>query len=335
MSERSFRFEQLVKASPTQIYNAFTNATALREWLCDVSTVDAHPGGRLYLAWNGGYYTCGEYIKLETDKRIAFTWCGRKEPGVSQVDITLKPANGNTQVILVHSLPGSGEEWTGVIKELQSGWKESLENLASVLGTGVDLRITRRPMLGITLSDFNADLAKRMGVPVSEGYRLDGVIDGMGAQAAGLQSNDIIVELDGHKVRGGGDIPSVLEGKRAGETLSVSFYRGSQLKTVEMKLSGRRTPDIPVTLEGLIHAVKELYARQDKDVEALLKEVTEEEASYKSKSDEWSAREVLAHLIHSERFLQNFIVDLLGRQERWTDQFGFSNLTGPSQRIKK
>ncbi len=328
MAARSFRFEQLVKASPTQVYNAFTNATALREWICDVSTVDPHPGGRLYMAWNSGFYACGEYTNLETDKRIGFTWFGRNEPAVSQVDISLNPKNGNTQVILVHSLPTSGEEWTAMAKELQKGWIESLENLASVLETGEDQRITRRPMLGITLSDFTPDLAKKMGVPVSEGYRLGGVIDGMGAQAAGLQSNDVIVEINGHKVRGGGDIPNVLEGKRAGDTLLVGFYRGSQLKTVEMKLSGRRIPEIPTSLEGLIRAARQIYTEQDKEIDPVIKDVTEEEASYKPKSEEWSVKEVLAHLIHSERFLQEFIVDLLGRQERWTDHFA-GNLAPP------
>jgi uncharacterized protein YndB with AHSA1/START domain len=328
MPAQSFRFEQLVKASPTQVYKAFTNATALREWICDVSTVDPHPGGRFYLAWNRGYYACGEYTSLDAEKRIAFTWCGRNEPGVSNVEVTLAAEGGNTKVNLVHTLPESSQAWDTVVKELEAGWKSSLENLASVLETGIDLRITRRPMLGITLSDFNAELAKKLSVPVTEGLRIDSLIDGMGAQAAGLQSSDVIVKVDGREIRNFADVPDGLEGKRAGDKVKVTFYRGSEKKTVELVLSGRQIPEIPATLEGLIHDVKEIYARQDEEINALFNNVTEEEASYKPKPDDWSAKEVLAHLIHSERFFQTLIVDLLGRQERWTDQFA-GNLAPP------
>ena len=81
MSTQTFTFEQSIKASPAHIYHAFTNATALREWMCDVSTINPKPGGRLYVSWNSGYYASGEYTTLEKDKQVAFTWNGRNEGG--------------------------------------------------------------------------------------------------------------------------------------------------------------------------------------------------------------------------------------------------------------
>jgi uncharacterized protein YndB with AHSA1/START domain len=39
-SNRIFKFEALVEASPALVYEAFTNATDLQEWLCDFATVD-------------------------------------------------------------------------------------------------------------------------------------------------------------------------------------------------------------------------------------------------------------------------------------------------------
>ena len=65
MSQNDLRFDQAINAPPTQVYNAFTNATALKEWLCDVATVKPKPGGRMYLAWNDGYYCSGEFTDLE------------------------------------------------------------------------------------------------------------------------------------------------------------------------------------------------------------------------------------------------------------------------------
>ena len=66
-----------------------------------------------------------------------------------------------------------------------------------MLGSGPDLRITNRPMMGISPSDFNAEIAKKLGVPVNTGMRLDGVVDGMGAQSAGLQKDDVLIEFAG------------------------------------------------------------------------------------------------------------------------------------------
>jgi uncharacterized protein YndB with AHSA1/START domain len=59
MSSQTLSFTQLVKTSPESVYDAFTNATQLREWLCNVATVVPRPGGRIYLWWNSGYYTSG------------------------------------------------------------------------------------------------------------------------------------------------------------------------------------------------------------------------------------------------------------------------------------
>jgi hypothetical protein len=225
-------------------------------------------------------------------------------------------------------VPESSKAWDEVCKELENGWKRSLENLASVLEIGADLRITRRPMLGITVSDFNAELAKKMGVPVSEGYRLASVLDGMGAQAAGLQSNDVIVSFNGQEVLKGADLTNALASKQAGDRVEVVFYRGSKKQTVEMLLSGRRLPEMPNSLDGLSEAAKRVYDQQIANIESLFAGVSEKEASFKPNETDWSAKEILAHLIHSERFFQTFIWDLLGGQERWSDRYA-GNLAAP------
>ena len=195
MSKQSLEFEQHIRVPPSQVYYAFTNATALREWLCDVATTLPQPGGRLYLAWHRGYYACGEYTALEKDKEVAFTWQGRGEPGQTQVRVSLSEKDDGTLVSLAHERIGAGEGWAQPAREFQTGWKNGLENLTSVLETGEDLRFTLRPMLGIIGNDFTPEQAKALGVPVTEGLRLGGVVEGLGAQNAGLQADDVIVGM--------------------------------------------------------------------------------------------------------------------------------------------
>ncbi len=321
MSTRVLTFEQFIQATSQQICQAFTNASNLRNWLCDIATVDPRPGGRMYLAWNSGYYASGEYTTVEPGKEVAFVWYGRDDPNRSQVIITCQDQENGVKVILEHALPEEGQDWSRTIEEIEQGWHDSLENLASVLETGEDMRFTRRPMLGINLNDFTPEHAQQLGVPVTQGIRIDDVVDGLGAQAAGLQRDDVIVGLAGHAVKAFSDLANALTHKRAGDRVPVEIYRGSQKMTIEMTLSQRPLPEIPATLKGLVSQMRHTQGKIIDAINEFFKEVSEAEASFKPSPEEWSIKEVLAHLIQGERSFQDFVEDIVGGYERWADDY--------------
>ena len=160
-------------------------------------------------------------------------------------------------MVLTHDGFGAGEAWDKVRAASRDGWTEGMENLKSVLETGQDLRYVLRPMLGIYADEFNAQIAARLGVPVSAGLRLGGVVPGLGAEQAGLQSDDVIVSLAGQPV---GDYPSLaaaLGPRRAGDRVEVAFYRGSERRTTEMMLSRRPIPAVPTAPGELAEAVRQ------------------------------------------------------------------------------
>jgi uncharacterized protein YndB with AHSA1/START domain len=322
MKSQSVKFEQMVKATPAQAYYAFTNATAFREWLSDVASVRPLPGGRIYFCWNSGYYACGEYIELETDKCVTFTWRGRNDPASSQVVVNFNAMDGATEVRLEHILPGDGAEWESVRQEIEDGWRGSLENLASILETGEDIRITLRPMLGITIGDFNPEIAKKESIPVDYGIRLDGTLESMGAYAAGLRKGDLIVEMAGQEIRGFPELTLALQGKRAGDTVEVGIYRGSERMTVPMKLSRRQIPSIPASIADLGKALREQKQQLEAEIDEFFKDVTDEQAERRPQADEWNTKEIIAHLIHGERAFQLNICDIVVGEEQWTDDFG-------------
>lgn len=321
MATSVLQFVRQINAPPQQVYFAFTNATTLREWLCDVATTDPKPGGRLYLAWNQGYYAAGEYLSLEEGKSVFFSYQGRNEPKPTRVEVRLLKRKGGTRLKLTHRGLGRSKKWSQVMEEFTAGWENSLENLASVLESGEDLRITRRPMIGITVNDFNADIAKSLGVPVSEGLRIDTTLEGMGAQVAGLQGNDVIVEMAGRKIRDYPDIPLALQGQRAGDKVKVEFYRGPEKKVTTLEFSRRVLPEIPPTISQLGELVKERTAQQKEALVKLLEGVSEAEGSYKPAPAEWSAKHVLAHLIQGERAYRINLSELVASQERWADDY--------------
>jgi uncharacterized protein YndB with AHSA1/START domain len=310
---------QKVKSSPEQVFYAFTHAAALREWLCDFATVQPHPGRRIYLAWDSGYTMSGEFTRVEPAKALGFTWFGRGEPGPTLVSVEIAPAGEMTMVTLTHGEIEAGEAWDGLERKFKNDWTETLENLASVLETGIDLRIARRPLLGIYLNDFNAQIAHKMGVPVSEGVRLDGVVEGLGPAKAGLQKDDVLVSMGGTLLKSSESIPQAITGKRAGDVVEVTYYRGPDRRTVNMALSARKMPEVPFDPVTLAEQVRSVYAADYAELEGCLKSVTEVQAAHRPAEGEWGAREVLAHLIIDERELQGFITFLTFGEEFVTE----------------
>jgi uncharacterized protein YndB with AHSA1/START domain len=323
---QTLRFEKTIAAPVAHVYRAFTNATALREWMCDVATVDPKPGGRIYLAWVGDFYASGAYEEVVKDEKIAFTWHGRGEPHPTRVEVLLAPRQAGVSVTLVHSGLGEAAPWDQIAQAFRSNWESSLENLASVLEKGPDLRLTRRPMMGIYLSDFDAQIAAHMGVPVEHGIRLDGVVEGMGAQAAGLQKEDVLIRMAGRELKAYDDLQLVLMGQHAGDTIEVIYYRGAEKRSAAMTLSGRRIPEIPTGKAALAEAVKKSYAEANAELAAALQGVSAEEAAQAPEPGEWSPAQVLAHLLHGERGTIAFVTEWLGCQERWSDDYGGNDL---------
>ena len=317
----AIKIEKIIQASPSEVYRYFTNSTAMRDWMCDVATLHAHPGGHIYLCWPGEYYASGEFLQLEPEKLASFTWLGRGEPRSTIVEVRLKKRKGGTQVKLTHRGIGKGKKWAPIAETFQKEWESSLSNLGSVLETGADLRITRRPMMGIYIDEFNPEIAERLCVPVKFGVRLSGNVDGMGAQKAGLQKDDVIVSLDGRDLTQGVPIGNILATKHAGDVVEVAYYRGPEKKTVKMALSGRYIPPMPASGVDLARQVEPTYHKYESEFEKLLNNTTEEECAHKPAPGEWSVNEILAHLIHGEIGWQNYASEIIAGHEGSYDDY--------------
>jgi uncharacterized protein YndB with AHSA1/START domain len=314
--------EQFIKAKPEEVYLAFTRSILLREWLCDFATVAPRPGGRMYLWWNGDFYSAGEYVELAENEMVKFKWHARFEPGPSEVIVKLAPKDLGTLVTLAHTVP-DGEDWKERAAGFRSEWDSTLPNLASVLETGLDRRVYDRPMLGISINDFSAEIAKACGIPVSEGIRLADAAQGMGAHAAGLRQDDVIVEFDGKPITNDfGTLALALQGKKGGDKVQVSFYRGAEKHTVTMELTKRPIPDVPAIPKELAARVQAKYDEGLKLLKETFAGVTEAEADRQPTPGEWSAKQTLAHLIHTERNWLSNIDDVVGGYDRNSDDFG-------------
>lgn len=306
--ETTFTFSQTVEAPASAVYYALTHQTAVVEWLCDHAQLDARPTGRIYLHWQQGYYAAGAFTALETDQKVAFSWQGRGESAVSAVEFTLAAENGRTHVHLTHSGLGNDESWAQTRQELKTGWENSLANLKSVLETGIDRRAADRPFMGILIvGAVDEKEAAANNWPVKGGIRLNGTVAGTGAEAAGLQDGDVVIGIGGNETFDFNSLQAALTGYKVGDSVAVAFYRGEDKLNVAMTLSQRPIPRAPETPQAFADHLQQLYQELNTELDGLLAEATEEEANYRPALEAWNAKEILAHLIGSERAVQMII----------------------------
>ena len=317
------KFERTVPGKPEDVFYAVSTSQGWRDWLADAAYFRSQPGGSFHLSWDTGWYASGTVEMMEKPSKVALEWRAKDAPGATQVAITLEPAGENTHVRVVQSGFGEGEEWDASRELAASGWETGLENLDSIFDTGADLRITRRPMLGIMGNDFNEEIAASIGVPVTEGTRLAEAIEGMGAEKAGLQGDDVIVEMGGTPVRAWEDLGPALQSRQAGDTVNVVFYRGAEKQEVEMELMGRPIPDLDLDPAAFAQSYREASAQVMEELRAALDGVSESEADF-TVGDGWSVKENLAHLATVEEWNLFTITELLSDNE-WQSAGGGEN----------
>lgn len=108
--------------------------------------------------------------------------------------------------------------------------KESLQNFQQ---TGE----FNRPLLGLQYKMIPRETALLNDVP--EGAYVSTVIGGSTSESLGIQPGDIITEIDAQKVsesRGG--LAALINRKKVGDTVKLTFWRSGESKTVEGQLKG-------------------------------------------------------------------------------------------------
>ncbi len=305
--------ERRVMGAPLDVvFTVLTTPADMVGWLCNEARCEARPGALYELRWNNGYAVHGKVTAVSKPVSFSVAWQGSGEPGETTVSFTLKPKGKRTQVTVRHTGFSRAAKWAKAIEHSSHGWKDGLDNLKHLVETGIDLREARRPMLGINLGDvLDAERAAREGIGAQSGVYLEGVLDGLSAQAAGLKAHDVITAVGGQPVPDYPTLTSALQGHVAGDRVQVDYVRGQQHNTVTLELKPRSMPEVPADPKALVAMVKELCAKGQAKLAAVMAGVSEEQAGRLPADGEWSARQVLAHLIVTENDYRYTRSDLL------------------------
>ena len=120
-----------VLTTPNQIYQSFTSAEGWCSWCCETAEIDAKVGGELHI-FTEGYNAYGEFIALEPDRIIEFTWLGDDEPP-TQIRVLVSDLEGQTKITYEVSILDSEQDWDSFIEFLERTWGHALANLKNVL----------------------------------------------------------------------------------------------------------------------------------------------------------------------------------------------------------
>ncbi len=97
----------------------------------------------------------------------------------------------------------------------------------------------KRAYLGISVVDMDSDLAREMGVKVTQGVLIDEIVDGGSAQYAGLLPKDIILKVDNRKINNGSELQEIIGRARVGDVINITINRKGQIKSVKVQLKSK------------------------------------------------------------------------------------------------
>lgn len=92
-----------------------------------------------------------------------------------------------------------------------------------------------RPYLGVAYKNITKDVALLNSVP--QGAYVQEVVTGSPADAAGIQTGDIITSIDGQKLDGTTELAAIIGKKKVGDSVSLMYWRDGNTQTISISLT--------------------------------------------------------------------------------------------------
>jgi S1-C subfamily serine protease len=218
-------------------------------------------GQKVYAIGNpfglSGTMTCGIISSIRTLPAARDSESGSIEDAI-QTDAAINPGNSGGpllnsrgEVIGINTMIASN----GANQSSGIGFAIPINTAKAVLADLTRYGRVKRPSLGISSYAIGPDLASQMGLAVDSGILIQRVIPGGAAERAGLRGGneqayvgntpillggDLIVAIDGQQVNDPQDISAIMSKHQAGDTISVTFYRGRRQITLKLILGEAR-----------------------------------------------------------------------------------------------
>jgi len=160
-----------------------------------------------------------------------------------QTDAAINPGNSGGalvneygQVIGINTIKIASTEIEGIGFAIPTDY--ALPIIKSIIQYGY---VKGRPATGISGAEINAMAARFYNVP--QGLLVTDVAVESAAEAAGIQKNDIILELDGETVISMNTVNSILKQHKVGDKITVKYYRNGKTLSATLTLGEKERGD--------------------------------------------------------------------------------------------
>jgi S1-C subfamily serine protease len=102
-----------------------------------------------------------------------------------------------------------------------------------IIKNGADIE---RTSLGVEVFVLDESLAKERGIAVSEGLLVDAVGEGSAAQYGGVLPNDVLVEIDGKKLKTFDDLKQKIDLAKVGDSVQLKVFRNGKYVDIPVRL---------------------------------------------------------------------------------------------------
>jgi serine protease Do len=157
-------------------------------------------------------------------------------PGAIQTDAAINPGNSGGPLVNTYG------EVVGITTQVIRGTAEgigfaiSIDTAKPVIQELIDKGRVDRGYLGASLVNITPSIAEQFSLAVDSGVGIGSVQSGSPADRAGLKAGDVIVKAAGEDIANSGDLLRVLAEHRAGETVTIQYYRGTSLQEANVTL---------------------------------------------------------------------------------------------------
>jgi len=94
----------------------------------------------------------------------------------------------------------------------------------------------QRGKMGVTIQEINQSLADSFGLKKPAGALVNSVEKGGPAAQAGLEPGDVILGINGKEIASSGELPAIVAGMSAGETVRLQVWRNGASRDINVRI---------------------------------------------------------------------------------------------------
>lgn len=124
------------------------------------------------------------------------------------------------------------------------GFAVPTEIAGSIMRQILDFGEVRRGLLGVNIQTIDPEVAEALDIPVERGALITGISPGSAAEAAGLEVDDIIIEVNEKKIDGASELANAIGLMTSGAQVDIKYIRGDRTRSTRAEL-GQQVAESP------------------------------------------------------------------------------------------